>query len=133
MGNSVNLASDLDVNDDLEDTTIGVKFTLKIYTRRWGHYDHYYLTRTQNGWKFDEMLISNSGDCDKEAAPNLYRALKHDSVCYPKQLNDFMAYLWEQAAEGLTEQEVQEYLDMIGEWINLCEKSTPRGIFESLT
>lgn len=27
---------DINANDDPEDTTIGKKFTLKIYTRRWG-------------------------------------------------------------------------------------------------
>lgn len=51
---------DVNADDDPEDTTIGEKFTLRIYTRRWGHYDHYSMTRTKNGWNFKEMLISFS-------------------------------------------------------------------------
>lgn len=51
---------DVNANDDPEDTTVGEKFNLRIYTRRWGHYDHYSMTRTKNGWNFKEMLISFS-------------------------------------------------------------------------
>ena len=105
---------DINANDDPEDTTIGEKFTLRIYTRRWGHYDNY------------------SGECEKDGSPNLFIALKHDSVCYPKQIGEFFEYLWEQASEGLTAQEVQECFDMLGEWISSCEMNTPRGIFEGL-
>lgn len=123
---------DVNANDDQEDTTIGEKFTLRIYTRRWGHYDHYSMTRTESGWNFQEMLISNSGECEKDGSPNLCRALEHDSVCYPKQIGEFFEYLWEQASEGLTAQEVQECFDMLGEWISSCEMNTPRGIFGGL-
>ena len=123
---------DVNANDDPEDTTIGHKFTLKIYTRRWGHYDYYSMTRTTTGWDFQGTLISNSGDCEKDGSPNLYRALEHDSVCYPKQISDFFEYLWELASEGLTVQEVQHCFDMIGEWISSCEMNTPRGIFGGL-
>ncbi len=123
---------DVNANDDPEDTTIGEKFALKIYTRRWGHYDNYYITRTKTGWNFQGMLIANSGDCQKDGNPHLYNALEHDSVCYPKQLNDFIEYLWEQASEGLTTQEVQECFDMLGEWISSCEINTPRGVFGEL-
>lgn len=123
---------DVNANDDPEDTTIGQKFTLRIYTRRWGHYDHYYMTRTENGWHFEGMMISNSGECGKDESPNLCRALEHDSVCYPKQIGDFMEYLWNQASEGLTVDEVQECFDTLGEWISSCEMNAPRGIFEGL-
>jgi hypothetical protein len=123
---------DINANDDPEDTTIGKKFTLKIYTRRWGHYDHYSMVRTEHGWDFQEMLKSNSGECGKDGNPNLCRALEHDNVCYPKQIGDFFEYLWEQASEGLTAQEVQECFDMLGEWISTCEMNTPRGIFGGL-
>lgn len=123
---------DVNANDDPEDTTIGEKFTLRIYTRRWGHYDHYSMTRTTSGWKFEVMIKANSGDCTKDGSPYLFNALEHDSVCYPKQLNEFVKYLWDQAAEGLTVQEVQECFDMLGEWISSCEMNTPRGVFGGL-
>lgn len=123
---------DVNANDDPEDTTIGEKFTLRIYTRRWGHYDHYYMTRTTDGWSFQGLSIANSGDCEKDASPHLCNTLEHDSVCYPKQIGYFFEYLWEQASEGLTVQQVQECFDMIGDWISSCEMNTPRGIFGGL-
>lgn len=124
--------NDVNANDDPEDTTIGKKFVLKIYTRRWGHYDTYYMVRTEEGWTFTGTMISNSGECNKTGSPCLYDALRHDSVCYPKQLDEFIEYLWEQASDGLTEAEVQECFDMLGEWISSCEMNTPRGIFGGL-
>ena len=123
--------SDENANDDPEDTTIDQKFSLEIYSRRWGHYDTYFLTRTREGWNFQGLMISNSGECDKRVAPCLYDSLRHDSVCYPAQIADFFEYLWEQAAEGLTFDEVQDCIKMIGEWISNCEMNTPRGIFRS--
>lgn len=122
----------VNANDDPEDTTIGAEFELKIYTRRWGHYDYYTIIRRNDGWEFKEQLISNSGLGDKKCEPYLNNALEHDCVCYPKQIGDFMEYLWDQAAEGLTYEEVKEHIEMIGEWISSCEMNTPRGIFEGL-
>lgn len=58
--------------------------------------------------------------------------LEHDSICYPKQIDIFFEYLWDQAAGGLTVDEVQECFDMIGEWISSCEMSAPRGVFGGL-
>lgn len=123
---------DSDANNDPEDTTIGEEFTLKVYTRRWGHYDHYTLIRTEEGWDFKGMMISQNGICDKRCSPYLFKTLEHDCVCYPQQIGEFMEYLWEQAAEGLTVEVVRECIDMIGEWISFCEMNTPRGIFEGL-
>ena len=123
---------DVNANDDPEDTTIGKEFKLKIYTRRWGHYDTYKVTRTEEGWDIEGLMTANGGKCDKTCNPYLFKKLNHDSVCYPQQIGDFMEYLWNQAAEGLTEDEVRECFDMIGEWISSCEMNTPRGIFEGL-
>lgn len=123
---------DVNANDDPEDTTIGKEFNLKIYTRRWGHYDTYKVIRTEEGWNFKGLMTANTGECDKSCSPHLCNSLDHDCVCYPKQIGEFMEYLWNQAAEGLTEDEVRESIDMVGEWISSCEMNTPRGIFEGL-
>lgn len=122
---------DIYANDDPKDVTIGKMFTMKIYTRRWGHYDSYEITRTEDGWMIDAM--TEKIECNKKAEPGLSKLLDQDFVCYPKQLNEFFSYLWNKAANnGLTEKEVQKAVVQIGDWISKCEMNTPRGVFEGL-
>lgn len=122
---------DDDANNDPVDQTIGEKFELNIYTRRWGHKDCYQIERTESGWRIS--ILSFSGDCTKDGYPVLYSALDHDGVCYPKQTNIFLEWLWDKAHEdGLSKEEVQEALNEIGQWISNCEKKAPRGVFGGL-
>ena len=120
---------DIHANDDPEDQTIGAKFTFKVYSRRWGHKDNYTLTRTEMGWDTDFM--SSGGKGDKSANPGLFNALNHDSVNYPEALPGYLEWLWEQAKEqGLSQEEVQNALNDLAEWISICESNSPQGIFE---
>lgn len=123
---------DVHANDDTEDKTIGDTFTMKVYTRRWGHYDHYLITRTKTGW--DIQAVATSYTCRKDASKGVNKLLEHDSVCYPKQINEFFKWLWERAAEdGLSKVEVQKAINQLGKWISECEMSAPRdGVFEGL-
>ena len=120
-------------NDDPEDQTLGKAFVMKVYTRRWGHYDHYELTRTETGWNV-KMIGGEEYDCKKDAGRGLNKLLSHDGVCYPEKINSFFEWLWERAAEdGLTDKEVQKAINQLGEWISECEMSAPRdGVFEGL-
>lgn len=116
-------------NDDLEDKTLNNEFYLNVYTRRWGHDDRYTFKRTENGWFIGNLSIS--GNCDKTGAPYLFENLRHDSVNYPKSLPGYLEYLWDQAAEeGLTHEEVQESLNMLSNWIKVCEQGSPKGIWK---
>ena len=121
---------DTDANNDPEDSTLGKKFKFKIYTRRWGHYDLYSIERTSDGWKFSGIAAYNSGECDKSGKPYLYKTLEHDTVSYPHNLGQLLEWLWKRAADGLNEFEVQMAIDDIAEWINICERNVPRGVFE---
>ena len=123
---------DVDANNDPEDSTMGKIFKFKIYTRRWGHYDSYSIERISSGWKFHGTAICNSGECDKTGQPFLYRILDHDSVSYPYNLGELLEWLWGKAAEGLSESEVQAAIEDIANWVSLCEKNVPRGVFEDL-
>lgn len=123
---------DVDANNDPKDSTMGKKFKFKIYTRRWGHYDTYSIERTLDGWKFSGAAVFNSGECDKAGKPFLHKTLDHDSVSYPHDLGELLSWLWEKAADGLSESEVQKAIDDIAEWISICERNVPRGIFEDL-
>ena len=123
---------DVHANDDPEDVTIGATFIMKVYTRRWGHYDYYEITRTEKGW--DIRANATSESCDKRARRGLNKMLEHDSVCYPEKINVFFEWLWERAAEdGLSKAEVQKSINQLGKWISECEMSAPRdGAFEGL-
>ena len=124
--------ADTDANNDPEDTTIGEQFKFNIYTRRWGHYDHYTIERIGTGWNFIGMATFNSGNCEKDGSPYLYKTLDHDSVVYPNNLGELFEWLWMKAQNGLCKEEVQKALDDLAEWISTCERSVPRGIFEGL-
>ncbi|PWK16151.1 hypothetical protein [Tumebacillus permanentifrigoris] len=116
-------------NDDPIDHTIGDIFNFRVWTNRWGHYDTYRLTRTQDGWNVQTMSLSEQGD--KGGEPILQHALTNDSVSYPRTLDSKMYTIWEQAKNlGLTHDQVQAALDEVAEWVSTTERNTPnRGIF----
>lgn len=116
-------------NDDPEDQTLDHEFQLRVYSRRWGHDDIYSIKRISDGWFVSHLAIN--GKCDKKGEPVLFKNLNQDYINSPKKLGDYMERLWTSAAEkGLSHQEVQEALDLLGEWVTNCEKSTPKGIFQ---
>lgn len=123
----------VDANNDPEDITIGKTFIMKVFTKRWGHYDQYEITRTDKGWDI-KGLVASRYSCNKMMKPGLNELLKHDSVCYPKQINIFFEWLWDKAAEeGLSEVDVQKEISQLGDWISKCEINAPRtGVFEGL-
>ena len=119
---------DTDANNDPEDQTLNESFRLQVYSRRWGHKDDYNLERKQYGWYIN--FINKSGECDKSGNPILYEILENDCINYPKNLGGYLEFLWNQANKcGLSHDEVQEYLNQIGEWISSCEINTPDGMF----
>lgn len=116
-------------NDDPEDQTIGHEFTFRAYSRRWGHYDTYQIKRTETGWNVSHISIG--GGCDKDGKPYLYENLNHDSINYPEELPGYMEWLWNRAQEqGLRHDEVQSAFDQLSEWVSICEKNSPSGIWE---
>jgi hypothetical protein len=127
----IKFISDPDANNDPEDTTIGVEFKIEIYTRRWGHYDIYALLRTKDGWElsagsaFQDLKDDKRCECIK-------KILEHDNVSYPYNISDFFKWIWDQAADGADKDSVQKALNDISEWISICEKTVPRGMFEEL-
>lgn len=119
---------DVNANKDPEDQTIGVDFTFNVYSRRWGHKDHYRLKRTSTGWGFN--FNSYNGLCEKDGKPLLFTSLNHDSINYPEELPGYIEWVWQRASEdGLTRIQVQQALDELADWVSLCESNTPKGIF----
>jgi hypothetical protein len=118
-----------DANNDPEDSTMGESFQFSIFTRRWGHYDHYWLIRTEKGWKITGDFPNSQEDLnsDKKGYPHVYDVLDHDFVNYPHHIGMYLEAVWNSAAEGADWEEVQQALNNIAEWISFCEKSSPRS------
>lgn len=121
-------------NDDPVDVTLGETFDFNVYSRRWGHDDHYRVKRTPSGWTFTHMQEIETGrDARVGSKPDtgLFQLLDHDSINYPEELPGYFEWLWEQAGEkGLPREEVQEAIGQLAAWVNTCERASPRGIFE---
>ena len=116
-------------NDDPEDATIGHKFKIDIYSRRWEREDTYTIIRNERGWIVNHISIG--GQCDKSGKPYFFENLDHDSINYPEELPGYLDWLWQQAEdEGLSHEQVQDALNQLGTWISLCEKKSPSGIWE---
>ena len=99
---------------------------MKIYSRRWGHKDTYYMKRNNKGWKF--CFQHDNGQCDPTGQPFLFKTLDHDSINYPEGLGGYMGYLWREAREkNMSVSEIQEKLDVLANWISTTEKASPRN------
>lgn len=117
-------------NDDPEDQTIDHEFEFNVFSRRWGHDDRYRIKRTANGWQINHLGIG--GPCNRKGEPFLFENLDHDSINYPEELPGYMEWLWDQCSElGLTHDQVQAALNELADWVSLCERNSPRGIWQS--
>ena len=113
-------------NDDPVDQTIGIDFTFRVYSKRWGHDDSYKFKRTADGWIIAYTMIS--GPCDKGGRPFLFKNLSHDSIQYPEGLDGWLEWLWNQASErGLTAQQVQAGIQQLADWVSNTERNAPTG------
>lgn len=64
-------------------------------------------------------------------SPSLFKTLDN-SVNYPKDLGEYLEWLWYQATEQrLKEEEIQDVLNILTEWVSLCEKNSPGGIWKT--
>ena len=107
------------------DINLDIDMTFKIYTTRWQHYDYYSIRRTSIGWSLSG-LPAGTGECKKDGNGALTNALRHDSVCYPKDgLNYAMELLWNEAdTTEMKLETLQSRLDDISEWIKAVEIAT---------
>lgn len=104
--------------------TIGKQFTFTVYSRRWGHTDTYRITLIKTGWHV--AYVSIQGDCTPNGEPFLQKNLRQDSIQHPASLGDAMEWLFNEHPE-LTDEELQEGLNQVAEWVSITEKATPTG------
>jgi hypothetical protein len=125
----ISFINDPEANNDPKDSILGIEFNFSIYTRRWGHYTHFTLMRTENGWRISGMGLSNNV-ADKSGTPAVFEALDHDTVSYPHNVAEILKLIWKKASEGADKDEIKREINDLAEWISLCEKTTPRRIFQ---
>jgi hypothetical protein len=104
---------------------------LAVFSRRWDHNDKYDIKKTPDGWYIQHLGIS--GLCDKSGSPFLFRNLEQDSINYPKSIGNYLKWLWDESTtQELGDDEIQNELNRISEWIQIVEKASPQGIFANL-
>lgn len=103
---------------------------LKVYSRRWGHDDTYDIEKTSTGWCIG-FGAEGTADCDKKGNPQLFKCLDHDSVNYPEELGGYLEWLWDESTDkGMDNVEIQEQLNLLGNWISETERNSPKGIWK---
>lgn len=122
-------------NDDPVDLTIGHEFDFVVYSRRWKHTDTYHVKRTAGGWQFrhnESVSTGRDARVSGKDGTGLFKHLVHDSINYPADLPSYFEWLWERARDrGLDHDEVQEAISMLADWVSVCEKNSPAGMFEA--
>lgn len=101
---------------------------LEVYSPRWGHIDRYKISKTDNGWYVAHISIN--GECDKTGAPYLFENFRQDEINYSPNLGMYMKTLWDKSTScNMSEDEIQEQLDLLGKWLQTDQKASPGGIF----
>ena len=102
-----------------------MEFEFKVYSRRWGRYDTYRLTKTRSGWNIRHKAIN--GDSEPSGKPILYANFDQDSISYPSGLEFMVMHIWQQLdSKEIDETKTQRMLDDLAEWVSECEMRTPK-------
>jgi hypothetical protein len=113
-------------NDDPLDQTVDAEFSFRVFSRRWNHDDNYSVKRTKDGWLIKHIAIG--GPCDKGGRPFLFENFRQDFIQFPKDLEEWMEWLWNQASsQGLTQAQVQSALQELADWVSNTERTAPTG------
>ncbi len=103
-------------------------FKLEFYSGRSGPNHVLDIERTADGWIIRKG--AKGGNCDKTGAPHLFEILENKGTNYPAALGGYIKWLWEKSKEQhLSDDEIQENINMLGEWLQIVEKSSPKGIW----
>ncbi|WP_394189166.1 hypothetical protein [Paenisporosarcina quisquiliarum] len=118
----------LQTNSLKGDVNLNKKMVFKVFSRRWGHEDHYSIERRIDGWYVKHLSIN--GLSKKDGTGSILDNLNQDSIQYPI---DGVKYafetLWEMADEQeMLVGELEEKLQEIANWISAIEKDV--GLFQ---
>lgn len=116
------------IDSYLGDINLGKEFEFQVYSRRWGHYDRYLVSRTLDGWNVKFLMTGGKGD--KEGSAIIY-CLRHDSINYPTHIGSFFEEIWEFAdSKEVAVDKVANLMQQLAKWISTTEMGTPELDFE---
>jgi len=111
--------------DTFIDKTLDISYKLKIYNAARNHnHSPTYIMRIEGGWK--TQYWHNVVNDDKRCTTFLKHLKGMDMIDYPQGIDDAFESLWEDAALGMTEGELQVRLEQLAHWISWAEHAKPK-------
>ncbi|MNR11307.1 hypothetical protein D3C85_1276000 [compost metagenome] len=102
-----------------------MKFTICVFSRRWGHTDAYQLEHNSKGWKI--TFKTNEGQSSPDGKPVLYHHFDHDYINYPIGLSDMLEHVWNQISNNeISQADAQDRLQQLAEWVSNTERYKPK-------
>lgn len=112
-----------------------ITIELRIYSPRWDHEDSYIFELSQEKLDITQGPRSTraiwSDRFDPEWSGELLAdILQNDSIYPPAVLQRMIEYAWRSWRNGdLSDKEIDEELQAVGDWLNTITKSKPRTKF----
>lgn len=107
------------------DINLNQELVFKVYTNRWGHYDHYIVKRTSVGWSAINIAVGGSGD--KKGNDSFIACFNQDFVAYPQDFKYVIERLWELAdSTAMSVEELQSKLDDVAKMVSMVEKTVKK-------
>lgn len=108
-----------------------LRLEARIYSPRWGHTDMYRIEMgddqmtISNGSRTSTCKVQENGDREWEDRVWL-DAFQNDGIKPPVAFPEALSTLWKSVADGhLPEDQAQEELDALIEWLNTCSRTSP--------
>ena len=107
----------------------------QVHNNRRNSILNYKISKTPEGWGFKHISIN--GDCKPDGSPYFKMNFEQDNMSYPSSFGEFLEHLWSKIDSAeITEEEAQNKLQELADWVSLCEKneqSGTGGIAEKIT
>jgi hypothetical protein len=102
-----------------------MELTFKYRTNRWNGPTTLRLTHNADGWHLGANAYT--GQVTPNGAPLLFGNFDQDGVSYPRGIDLQLEYAWDQIAAGVwDEQDAQERIQELADWVTACEEAEPR-------
>lgn len=111
------------VHDEIDDVTLGVIFSLFVWSKYEEKDIRFTIERTITGWKsFLNIEYVDAKNCSKL----LYALREVYKISAPRDLESYFEITWEQAADGdLARGDLVARLQSLMNWISAAEKNKP--------
>lgn len=113
-----------------------LKYSIKVFSPRWGHDDTWDFYLDGEGWKVQfgtgthgcrlhcEDSVNDADEIKEDK--QFFHWARNDMINVPEVLPRFLRYLCAEYKEGeINEEQIQEELDALAEWINAVTRFRP--------